>query len=210
MKKADMRRKLLLWLAICSALVFCITFLDVREPQYDLAPDQKADIVFQKRNQSDATRIRIQNTAPDFEVRIWPKSGKARISLFARRHLNSFNDAPYITKVFCDTASIKYEEKIYFPRNVKPAETERDETGFCDGRNHTIIGIPENRASIVPSIVHIEFELPARMSGPAYVTLPFVRDELPDLQYMQFMQVQFPNRTFTYEIRKFFEGGGWH
>lgn len=202
-----MQRKLLLWLAICSVLVFCAACMDGREPQYDLAPDQQADIIFQKRNQSDATRIRIQNARPDFEVRIWPKSGKASIALYAYRHSNGFNDAPYTTKVFCGTANIKYEDKIYLPRNVKPADKTQDGYGFCDGSNETIIGKPENRASLVPNVVHIEFELPAQMKGPAYVTLPFVRDELPDLQYMQ---DQLPDRTYAYVISKFPEGGGWH
>lgn len=200
-----MNRKLTFSLSMFFSIVACAGCADNREQLYDLAPGSNVEMLRKKTSENNATVIRIKNEHPGYEAHIWPKTGKAVISVQDDLRAYGIHIGNYPTQVHCGTASIQYQGKLYFPTKMTTEEKNAPYSIRCDGESVKTIG-DYSVSATVPPAVNIVFDLPASMEGAVYVTMPFVGDKLPQRDFEEASNA----RTFEYVIKKFDQGGGWH
>lgn len=200
-----MSRKLTFSLSMFFAIVACTGCADNREQLYDLAPGSNVEILREKTSDNNATVILIKNEYPGYAAHIWPKTGKAVISVTADLSIYRRYTENYRTQVHCGTASIQYQGKPYFPTKMTTEAKNAPYSMQCDGDSVKTIG-DYSVSTTVPPTVNIVFDLPASMEGAVYVTMPFIGDKLPQRDFEEASNA----RTFEYVIKKFDQGGGWH
>jgi hypothetical protein len=181
-------------------LIFAVGLMSCRQApsieQYDLVPSEGITIVQAKTNSYELTEFITRLNSPVFSMYVDLSTGTVTLNIKAPSEFTEL-------LVDCDTASIEYDGKAY-KTLPNPEYSERVVQPVKCRAGQVVDGFQRDLPHTYAGAASIEFRLPAPVSGPIVLTLPWVS--------MKTAVDDGPKNLITvrYQPKKFVEGGGWN